>query len=202
MVRVKICGITSSEDAGAAIAAGADALGFVFAKSPRRVNANAAREIIKGLPPFISTVGVFVNGSTVEMIEIKEYCGLDILQLHGDEPEAVVDQLGKRVIKAIRIADTIPEEFNHYPNATLLLDTYNPGIRGGTGESFDWNVAAAPARDRPIILAGGLSPDNVAEAVKIVNPYAVDVSSGVESIPGRKNYERMELFIRRAKLSK
>jgi len=199
MVRVKICGITCEEDAMAAVDAGADALGFVFAKSPRRVTPEQAREIIRRLPPLVTTVGVFVDEDAEHMVEIRKYCGLNALQLHGGEPESFVESLKGTIIKAARVQPSSAIAEDAYPTATLLLDTYNPASAGGTGETFDWNLAVRVAARRRIILAGGLTPDNVARAVATVKPYAVDVSSGVEKQPGRKDHAKVEHFIRRAK---
>lgn len=199
MVRVKICGITSVEDAMAAAESGADALGFVFAESPRRVSPERVRGIIRQLPPLVQTVGVFVNAPVGWMQEVRAHCQLDLLQLHGEEKPEVAAMLGGRVIKAVRVDGNTAPLKEVYPNATLLLDTYVAHARGGTGETFDWTLAREVARRRPVILAGGLSPENVQEAIRIVHPYAVDVSSGVEREPGRKDHEKMACFIRRAK---
>lgn len=199
MVRVKICGITCTEDALAAVRYGADALGFVFAPSPRQVTPQEARTIIHSLPPLVAKVGVFVNESADVIKNIRSFCGLDLIQLHGDESEAEAAQLGTGIIKALRVGDDFLPRDDSYPTATLLLDTYCPGSRGGTARTFDWRVATGPAKRRPIILAGGLTPDNVAQAVQTVRPYAVDVSSGVEREPRRKDYEKLAHFIRRAK---
>jgi phosphoribosylanthranilate isomerase len=199
MVRVKICGLTSIEDALAAARMGADLLGFIFAKSPRQVTAAQVRDIIRGLPTTVLTVGVFVDADLEEVREVRDHCGLGAVQLHGAESEEMVAELGGHVIKALRVgAHGIPSK-EMYSGATLLLDTYCPGIPGGTGKTFDWTLAVEPALHRPIILAGGLTPDNVAEAVETVRPYAVDVSSGVEAEPGRKDYAKLERFILRAK---
>jgi phosphoribosylanthranilate isomerase len=199
MVRVKICGITSIEDALAAARFGADALGFIFAESPRRVTPDHTRSIIAKLPPFVLRVGLFVNESVERIAEIREYCGLHLVQLHGDETEEDVNRLGTGVIKVMKAGGAAPISTDAFPTATLLLDTYSPNARGGTGKAFDWNLATGPAKCRPIILAGGLTPENVTDAVRIVDPYAVDVSSGVESKPGRKDHEKLACFIRRAK---
>jgi len=199
MVRVKVCGITNLEDALAAARLGADALGFVFAPSPRRVTPKQAREIIKKLPPLVCAVGVFVNSPAQEILKIKELCGLDRVQLHGDESPNQVDQLGRGVIKALSVGPGGAPAVDSYPSATLLLDTHVPGARGGTGQTFDWNLIKPLSRSRPIILAGGLNPNNVTQAVAGVKPYAVDVSSGVESIPGRKDHDKIASFIKRAK---
>jgi len=199
MVRVKVCGLTCLEDARAAAEAGADALGFVLAPSPRRITPEQVREIVRRLPPLVLTVGVFVDEPMVRVSEIRRFCGLDAVQLHGRESEVQVKALGGRVIKALRVGDRPMKCQALYPTATLLLDTFVPDRPGGTGRVFDWNLALEPARERPIILAGGLRPDNVAEAIRFVKPYAVDVSSGVEHQPGRKDHDQMADFIRQAK---
>ena len=199
MTRVKICGITSLEDAMAAVRSGADALGFIFAESPRRVQPDQVKEIISQLPPLVQTIGVFVETPVEKMEMMRISIGLDLLQHHGEEKPEIIARLGRRVIKVLRVGDkTMPNE-EAYPTATLLLDTYVPNTFGGTGKRFDWHLAKPIARRRPIILAGGLTPENVKNAIKTVRPYAVDVSSGVESEPGRKDHGRMEEFIRRAK---
>ena len=199
MVRVKICGITCLEDAVAAVRLGADALGFVFAQSPRRVAPERAREIIRALPALVQTVGVFVDAPLEEMAEVRVYCGLDILQLHGDESPETVARLDGRVIKALRVTGGEHSLGNRFPSATLLLDAYSEQARGGTGKTFDWTLARDIAGRRPIILAGGLTPENVAEAIEIVRPYAVDVSSGVEREPRRKDHGKTARFIGEAK---
>jgi phosphoribosylanthranilate isomerase len=199
VVRVKICGITCVEDALAAVSFGADALGFVFAPSPRRVSPDRARAIARELPPMVITVGVFVNAPLEWVREVQCLCGLSVVQLQGDEDEQATMLFGPRVIKALAVRPdrTIGED--SYPGATILLDAYSADARGGTGRTFDWSLATELAKKRPIILAGGLTPDNVLDAVRVVRPYAVDVSSGVEMDPGRKDHEKLERFIRRAK---
>ena len=199
MVRVKICGITSVEDAEAATRLGADALGFVFAPSPRRVTPDQARRIIGGLRPLVLTVGVFVCAEAEEMMEMKRYCGLDVLQLHGDESEETAARLVGRVFKALKVGRNGPPRGGCYPSAVLLLDTESARASGGTGRTFDWSSAAELARERPIILAGGLTPENVRQAIEAVQPYAVDVSSGVEIEPGRKDHDKVARFIQKAK---
>jgi len=199
MVRVKICGLTCLEDALTAARLGADALGFVLAPSPRRVSPEQVREIVKALPPLVLTVGVFVDEKPDRIKEVKNFCGLDAIQLHGEESEEFVAALGGRVIKALKVNGPLSSWVGAYPAAALLLDAYRPGRAGGTGRTFDWDLAVDLARQRPIILAGGLTPENVVQAVAAVRPYAVDVSSGVEIEPGRKNYEKLENFIHRAK---
>ncbi len=199
MVRVKICGITNPDDALAAVEAGADALGFVFADSPRRVHPDTARDIIRKLPPFVVSVGVFVNDSVERMRTLRGYCGLDVLQLHGDETDETVAELGGRIVKAIKVKNGTGFDLSSCGRAVPLLDTYDPSRAGGSGKSFDWTTAVPVARERPVILAGGLTPDNVAGAVTLVKPYAVDVSSGVEIEYGRKDHEKCARFIRNAR---
>ncbi|MDH0304460.1 MULTISPECIES: phosphoribosylanthranilate isomerase [unclassified Pseudomonas] len=198
-VRSKICGITRIEDALAAVEAGADALGFVFyAKSPRAVDVRQARAIINALPPFVTTVGLFVNAPRCELNEILEVVQLDLLQFHGDETPADCEGYHRPWIKALRVrpGDDLEAACQHYSGARgILLDAYVPGVPGGTGESFDWSLI--PSRlSKPIILAGGLSADNVAEAIRQVRPYAVDVSGGVEQAKGIKDADKIDAFMR------
>jgi len=203
-LRVKICGITRVEDALLAASAGADALGFIFyEKSPRFITPSAARAIIKKLPPFIAKVGVFVDEQAGRVEEIAAEAGLTTLQLHGKESPAYCEEIGINVIKALRVrGEEDIKNISSFNVAALLLDTYKKGQAGGTGEVFDWALAvkAVGESSRPIILSGGLTPDNVAEAARQVRPYAVDVSSGVEAAPGIKDRALVESFIRRAKL--
>ncbi|ANC02511.1 phosphoribosylanthranilate isomerase [Pseudomonas putida] len=198
-VRTKICGITRIEDALAAVEAGADAIGFVFyAKSPRAVDVRQARAIIEQLPPFVTTVGLFVNASRCELNEILEVVPLDLLQFHGDETPADCEGYHRPWIKALRVrpGDDLEAACQQYSGARgILLDTYVAGVPGGTGEAFDWSLV--PARlSKPIILAGGLSADNVGQAIAQVNPYAVDVSGGVEQAKGIKDASKIEAFMR------
>lgn len=197
-VRSKICGITRVEDALAAAAAGADAIGLVFyAKSPRAVSVQQAREIIAALPPFVTTVGLFVNASRCELSEILEAVPLDLLQFHGDETPAECEGYNRPWIKALRVrpGDDLEASCKLYAKASgILLDTYVAGVPGGTGEAFDWSLVPDHL-SKPIILAGGLSPDNVAAAIAQVRPYAVDVSGGVEQSKGIKDAARIEAFI-------
>ncbi|HOW65262.1 MAG TPA: phosphoribosylanthranilate isomerase [Candidatus Paceibacterota bacterium] len=196
--RIKICGITNREDALEAIAAGADALGFVFvANSPRQVDAGAAAEIIRCLPPLVATVGVFVDADRETIWSTAQRCGLGAVQLHGAEsPEFCRGWPGVRVIKAFRIRDRDSlVDLPRFATDAWLLDTHVPGRSGGTGTAFDWSLARETlAWGRPIILAGGLHPGNVASAIEQVRPYAVDVSSGVESAPGKKDADKMRRF--------
>lgn len=199
--RVKICGITNIEDARHASACGADALGFVFySASPRFIEPEQARQIIADLPPFITTVGLFVNELPVRIRELVDYCGLDTVQLHGDEVPEQCSYPPCRVIKALRLKDGMNDKmFASYHVSSLLLDAYVPDRFGGTGEKCDWDLAARIAAKHRVILAGGLNPDNVAEAVRQVRPYGVDVSSGVEQNTGLKDPEKVAMFIRMAK---
>jgi len=201
-VKIKICGITSTGDALMALAAGADALGFMFyALSPRYIAYDHAGAIIRRLPPFIAKVGVFVNATEAAVRRAVAECGVDWLQFHGDEtPEFCRRFAPLKVIKAFRIqnADSLAA-LPAYATDAWLLDSYVPDVRGGTGAQFNWDLAlAAKAHGVPIILAGGLGPDNVAEAVQRVQPYGLDVSSGVESWPGKKDPVKVREFIARA----
>lgn len=200
MTRVKICGITNREDALAAAALGADALGFVFAESPRRISPLLAREIIAALPPMVATVGVFVNAHPEQVRQVRRMCGLTMVQLHGNETEHEAAGLGPGVIKAVSLSGETATSPDAYPGAALLIDAPPAGGRpGGNGLAWDWSRARELAGRRQVILAGGLDPDNVAAAIAAVNPCAVDVSSGVEKQPGRKDHERIASFIARAK---
>ncbi|NVO00130.1 MAG: phosphoribosylanthranilate isomerase [Geobacteraceae bacterium] len=201
MVKIKICGITNLEDARAAVDAGADALGFVFYdKSPRNINPALAAQIIAKLPPFIQTVGLFVNEETEKINWTADYCGIDVVQLHGDETPEDCLEVNRRVIKAFRIQNNISiEPLKHYQVSGFLLDAWSPDAYGGTGRTFNWELAQAAKQYGPVILAGGLSPENIIEAITVVHPYAVDVSSGVESEPGKKDAAKVMEFIRLAK---
>jgi phosphoribosylanthranilate isomerase len=197
MVKVKICGITNLDDARHAATCGADALGFVFFPgSPRCITPEAARSIIADLPPLLTTVGLFVNEATQRIRDIADFCGLDVLQLHGDEAPEDCRLSPHRVLKALRVKDAASLlGHEQYQVAALLLDAWVAGAYGGTGESFNWQLAAHVAKARPVLLAGGLTPENVAEAVRTVRPYGVDVSSGVELSPGRKDPQKVADFI-------
>jgi len=202
MVKVKICGITSLEDALSAVAAGADALGFVFhPASPRHISPAQAAEIIKQLPPLIQTVGLFVNEAQDTVNRTADQCGLDVIQLHGEETPEYCDSVRRRVIKAFRVKDiNTLDALAQYHVSGSLLDAWFPAAHGGTGQTFNWGIAAeAVTRGYRIVLAGGLTPDNVTEAVRLVQPYAVDVSSGVECFPGHKDGEKIRKFIIQAR---
>lgn len=198
-VRSKICGITRVEDALVAAEAGADAIGLVFYdRSPRAVSVQQARAIIAALPPFVTTVGLFVNASRCEIGEILDAVPLDLLQFHGDETSAQCEGHGRPYIKALRVRPgediaTCCAEYNQASG--ILLDTYVPGVPGGTGEAFDWSLVPADL-GKPVILAGGLTADNVRAAIAQVSPYAVDVSGGVEASKGVKDAEKIRAFIR------
>jgi phosphoribosylanthranilate isomerase len=202
-VRVKICGTTNTRDALASVAAGADALGFVFyERSPRCVTIAAAAEIIRALPPFVSRVGVFVDAPEDFVRRAANDCGLDTLQFHGAESPAFCAKFAPlKTLKAFRV--TGPEVLRSLPAFATdgwLLDSHVPGQPGGTGARFNWDIAVEAAKlGRPIVLAGGLSSDNVAEAVRRVRSYAVDVVSGVEIAPGRKDPAKLRAFIAAAK---
>jgi phosphoribosylanthranilate isomerase len=201
MTRVKICGITNPEDALHAAACGADALGFVFyAGSPRHVTPEQALDIVAELPPFVTRVGLFVNERPETIRVVAGKCGLDAIQLHGDEDPEDCLLPPYRVIKGVRprtVADL--DVLSAYRVAALLVDAAVPGQFGGTGQRADWQLAAQLAATRRVILAGGLSPANVVAAVQAVHPYGIDVSSGVESTPGKKDPVKVAQFIRLVK---
>ncbi len=211
--RVKICGITSIEDALMAINAGADALGLNFYKpSPRYVEPEVAAEIIAQVPAFVTTMGLFANAGKQEIESVLATTPLDFIQFHGDEPVEFCESLGKPYIKALRVGSeegglhgqSLRNKMNEYGSARgLLLDTYKKGMPGGTGERFDWDEVPEPGPNdtQYIVLAGGLTPDNVSEAIALVRPYAVDVSGGVESAPGHKDADRIRAFLNAVRLA-
>lgn len=198
VVRSKICGITRVDDALTAAKAGADAIGLVFyAKSPRAVDVRQAREIVAALPPFVTTVGLFVNASRCEINEILDAVPLDMLQFHGDETPAQCEGFHRPWFKALRVGngEDIEAEVARYANASgILLDTFVAGVPGGTGERFDWSLIPA-ALAKPLILAGGLTAENVQQAIAQVRPYAVDVSGGVEASKGVKDAAKVRAFV-------
>ncbi|MRI35011.1 phosphoribosylanthranilate isomerase [Endozoicomonas sp. OPT23] len=204
--RIKVCGVTSVEEARAAVAAGADALGLVFYPASRRfLTVEKAREIALSVPPFITLVGLFVDAGEQEIQEILDHVPLGLLQFHGNETDQECGRWRRRYMKALRIRPDTPVRklVDAYPGACgLLLDTYRKGVPGGTGEAFDWQLTPKEliaSLDKPIVLAGGLTPDNVSEAIEQVAPYAVDVSSGVENSQGGKDPEKMRAFIQAVK---
>jgi len=199
-VFVKVCGITSPEDAVAAAEAGADAIGLVFwPRSPRVVTIEQARAIGDALPPFVVRVGVFVDAGRDEMARVADAARLDLLQLHGDEPPEALDHLPRRALKAVRVGDGFaPADALRYEGraAGLLLDTKAPGAPGGTGRAFDWSLArGVRERARFLLLAGGLTPENVRTALEAVRPDGVDASSSLEKAPGRKDHARVRAFV-------
>jgi phosphoribosylanthranilate isomerase len=196
---VKICGITNAEDARVAADAGADAVGLVFAESPRRVGVEEACRISMALPENIIRVGVFVDEEPAEILRISREVGLDLAQLHGDEaPEDVtaVRRGGVKVMKALRVRDAVSlEALDEYEVDLFLLDAHSERARGGTGQRFDWEVAKSYTGRDNIVVSGGLGPENVREAVEFFDPYGVDASSSLEDEPGRKNGERVRRFV-------
>jgi phosphoribosylanthranilate isomerase len=191
MIRVKICGITNREDASEAVSLGVDALGFIFARSPRQISPERARHIITILPATVRTVGVFVNEEMAAVRDILSYCRLDFIQLHGEEPPEFCRAFMPQTIKAIQVKDESSlSSLGAYEGSVkaLLLDTYRDGRAGGTGESFDWRMALKAKRlGIPIILSGGLNLSNITRAMSFVKPCAVDINSGIEERPGKKS---------------
>jgi len=200
-IKVKVCGITNAEDALAAVEAGADALGFIFyEKSPRYVVPAVAANIIAELPPLVTPVGVFVNEGLATVRSIMETCRLAMAQLHGDENVSYCRELARPAMKALRLKDrgsllALAEYQGRGGVRGFVLDTFSELAYGGTGQITDWGLAADVAKSTPILLAGGLTPENVTEAIRIVRPYGVDVSSGVESAPGKKDHAKMRAFV-------
>jgi phosphoribosylanthranilate isomerase len=193
-VFVKICGITRLEDAKAAVDAGANAIGFVFwPKSPRYVDPARARDIAATLPESVNAVGVFVDQPAEDVNEIAEWVGLGAVQLHGSESQEYVRAMRRPVMKAVAVDGTNPPLVDAWPPSVgVLLDVHDPAKKGGTGRTIDWAVAAEVAKHRQIVLAGGLTPENVGEAIARVKPFGIDVSSGVEAEPGIKDHERLK----------
>ncbi len=196
--QVKICGVTNVADALAAAEAGADMIGLNFyEKSPRYISFATASEISRALPPFVLRVGVFVNPEESQVVEAIAACGLNLLQFHGDEDSDFCTQFGLMSVKALRVRDAESlQTLENFNTDAFLLDAYSKSGLGGTGEKFNWDLAVAAQKfGKPIFLAGGLTPENVADAVKQVRPFAVDVSSGVESAPGKKDAAKVRAFI-------
>jgi phosphoribosylanthranilate isomerase len=204
--KVKICGITNAEDAAVAVEAGADALGFVFyRKSSRYIEPMLARQIVMSLPPLVIPVGVFVNEDQQVVRDLMDDCGLALAQLHGDESAIYCKELGRTVLKALRVKDrstflALAEFRGRAGIRGFVLDAFSDQGYGGTGQVIDWQLAAEAAKVASILLAGGLTPDNVERAIQAVRPYGVDVSSGVERSPGKKDHEKLRTFIRAAKV--
>ena len=199
--KVKICGITNAEDAAVAVEAGADALGFVFyRKSPRYIEPTLARQIIMNLPPLVIPVGVFVDEDQQVIRSLMDDCGLEIAQLHGNESAVYCKELGRTILKALRVKDrstflALAEYRGRAGVRGFVLDAFSEQAYGGTGQMIDWQLAAEAAKAANILLAGGLTPDNVTKAIQAVHPYGVDVSSGVERAPGKKDHEKVRAFI-------
>ncbi len=204
--KVKICGITNVEDAAAAVEAGADALGFVlYRKSPRYIEPALARQIIMSLPPLVIPVGVFVDEDQQVVRDLMDSCGLALAQLHGNESAIYCKEVGRTVLKALRVKDrstflALAEFRGRAGVRGFILDAFSDEVYGGTGQVIDWQLAAEAAKVASILLAGGLTPDNVEKAIQVVQPYGVDVSSGVERAPGKKDHEKVRAFIRAAKV--
>lgn len=200
-VKVKICGLTNAEDAAVAVEAGADAVGFVFhKKSPRCAEVEAVKAIVRQLPPFVLPIGVFVNEEAKVVRDVMDSCGLALAQLHGDETAAYCETLGRPVLKAIRLKDrrsflALAEFQGRAGVRGFLVDAFSPDAYGGTGQVADWSLAAEAASVARILLAGGLTPGNVAQAIEQVHPYGVDVSSGVEAAPGKKDHAKVRAFV-------
>ncbi len=203
MAKVKICGITNLDDALAAIEWGADALGFVFAPSPRQVTTEVVRNIVSKLPPFVCKVGVFVNGEIALVQETVSLCNLDLVQLHGDEDPDYCTALFPKVIKVFTI-DSLPSgrELTRYRVAAYMLDKNKSVAARDTEQNRLWQLARGIRDYGPVILAGGLTPETVGQAIKVARPYAVDISSGVETEPGKKDHDKLRAFLTAAKLSK
>jgi len=197
--RIKICGITRAEDATAVVDAGADALGLVFyPPSPRAVDIAAAKIIVAAVPAFVSVTALFVNPTVEEVQSVLDSVRIDLLQFHGDEEDAFCRQFNRPYIKALRVrqASDLVASCLRFPNALgILLDSYKPGVPGGTGETFDWSLVPATP-PKPIILAGGLAPENVAAAIEQVAPFAVDISGGVEAAKGIKDHGKINEFVK------
>lgn len=202
MTRIKICGITRVEDALAAAQAGADAIGLVFhAASPRAVSIEQARAIVKALPPFVTTVGLFVDAAEETIRSVLDQVPLGLLQFHGDEPDTFCQRFARPYIKAVRVrpGDDLDALAANWPGASgILLDSYKPGVPGGTGETFDWSMIPAQ-RSWTLVLAGGLQSQNVRQAIDLTAPWAVDVSGGVEATKGIKDIDKINAFIHEVK---
>ena len=203
MLRVKICGLTNLPDAQQAVACGADAVGFVFADSPRKTDADTVKKIMRLIGSRAAGVGVFSDQPADKMLRTAERCGLDILQLHGDETDSVIREVRRRgfqVMKAFRVSKAADvKKADASPADALIFDTLINGRFGGTGRTFDWEVLRGKTIRHPWFVSGGLDPENVKKLLKVLRPYGVDVSSGVESSPGKKDHERVKEFIKNAR---
>lgn len=200
MTWIKMCGITHIEDGLKAASLGVDALGFIFAPSPRRVEPDVAKKIILALPKTLLKVGVFVNEAPEEVRRVAKYCGLNALQFHGEESPEYCQKFFYPVFKAIHIKDLESlKDMGNYRHVSILLDTYSPVQAGGTGNPFSWEIALKAKEKGDFILSGGLHPGNVGEAIKKVRPWGVDVCSGVETVPGKKDHLKMSDFVKEAR---
>jgi phosphoribosylanthranilate isomerase len=205
-IKIKICGITNLEDAGVAVEAGADALGFVFySQSPRCIESAIAKRIIAQLPPFVIPVGVFVNHDQETIRNVFDECGLAFAQLHGEETPTFCESLGRPVLRALRLRDrgsllALAEYKGRMGVRGFIVDAFSTQAYGGTGQTVDWSLAREVAQAAPILLAGGLTANNVQEAIRQVQPYGVDVSSGVEKNPGQKDHEKIHTFTQAVRL--
>lgn len=201
MVEIKVCGLTSVDDAARCVELGVDALGLNFwSGSPRSTDVATAKDIVRAVTGRVQLVGVFVDASVAEVLEIMRETGVEWAQLHGDETPDMVASLLPRAYKAIGVEDGSAIELARtFPGEHLLVDASVPGMPGGTGRTFDWTIAATIARERTLTLAGGLTPDNVVNAIRVVRPFRVDVASGVESLPGKKDPKLVRAFVEAAK---
>ena len=197
--RIKICGMREMAEVAAVVAAGVDAIGLIFVEqSPRYLDPERAREIVASLPPFVEAVGVFVDQEAAKVNEIVRYCGLTKVQLHGAESPAYCAEIACRVMKVFRVREsTTREDLAPYADevSAFLFDTFQEKIAGGTGQTFAWSLLGKLAPPRPVVLAGGLTPENVGEAIRQVRPFAVDLNSGVEFAPGRKNLDKVRAAV-------
>ncbi len=203
--RIKVCGMREMAEVAAVVAAGVDAIGLIFVEqSPRYIDPERARKIVKSLPPFVDAVGVFVDQEAAAVNEIVRYCGLSMVQLHGAESPVYCAEINCRVIKVFRVQPSLAtEDLTSYAGEVsgFLFDTFHEKIAGGTGQSFDWHLLERLASPRPVVLAGGLTPENVGEAIRQARPFAVDLNSGVEFEPGRKNLDKVRAAIAQVALA-
>lgn len=199
-MKIKICGITNRVDAINTVSLGADAIGFVFAESSRQVTPKEVKKIMQVLPPYITTVGLFVNESVKKVIETMQFCKLDVVQLHGQETPEYCKKIPYRIVKAFNIQDEASlKPIEKYVTSAILLDAHAENKQGGTGHTFNWELVQYLYQKYYIILAGGLNSENVEEAIRTTKPYAVDVSSGVEKSPGKKDFKKIKEFIEKVR---
>lgn len=201
MTKIKICGLTNRDDAKQAVKLDADALGFIFADSPRRITPETARKIIISLPSFVSKVGVFVDEDPRIIQEISDYCHLDFVQLHGEKCWEYCDSISRPFIKVFAVKDrTVLDHVRSRNLQYFMLDTSHAHLHGGTGQIFDWQIAKEASSMGQLILSGGLNPGNIKDALTVAQPYAVDICSGIEKIPGVKDIDKMKTFIEGVKI--